>query len=121
MRRVVRRTFLGQLCAAAVLGAARGRAEAPAGALASRAPPDLDLKDLTVEGDKRLATRFTLFTPNHLAAGTRVPLLVLLHGLGETGNPELGVFAWVERYGLGTAYARLRRPPVARISRQAPL
>ena len=74
--------------------------------------------DLTVEGDKKLANRFTLFIPNHLGKDERVPLLVLLHGLGETWDTTVGVHAWVERYGLGTAYARLRRPPIARTSRQ---
>src|SRR6185437_5861269 len=89
------------------------RADPPA----SRSPPDLDVRDIEVEGDKKLATRFTLFVPNYLAKGERVPLLVLLHGLGEAGEPGAGVYAWVERYGLGTAYARLRRPPVERAYR----
>ena len=56
--------------------------------------------------------------PNHLAKDERVPLLVLLHGLGETWDTGIGVYAWVERYGLGSAYARLRRPPVGHTSRQ---
>jgi hypothetical protein len=46
---------------------------------------------------------------------------VLFHGLGETLDPTTGVYAWVERYGLGTSYARLRRPPIARTSRRAEL
>ncbi len=95
---------------------------APAGdGLQSRTPPDFTVLDLEVEGDKRIATRFTLFVPNHLAKDERVPLLVLLHGLGETGDSDTGVHAWVERYGLGTAYARLRRPPVTRASRSGSL
>jgi len=119
-----RRSFLSGLAGAMALSSVRpSHAEAPptaAGAdgLASRAPPDLTVLDLEVEGDKRLATRFTLFIPNHLARDERVPLLVLLHGLGETWDPGIGAYAWVERYGLGTSYARLRRPPLARTSRQ---
>jgi hypothetical protein len=100
-------------------GAARAQ-DAPKGQadqLASRSPPDFDVLDLSLDGDKKLANRATLFVPNHLAKGERVPLLVLLHGLGETWDPGVGVYAWVERYGLGTAYARLRRPPVGRTSR----
>jgi predicted esterase len=127
-----RRAFLtgtaGAL-AGALAGAATeaAHADAPpasgegADGFASRTPPDFDVLDLEVAGDKKLATRFTLFVPNHLAKDERVPLLVLLHGLGETGDPGLGVYAWVERYGLGTAYARLRRPPVTRASRQKQL
>jgi predicted esterase len=47
-----------------------------------------------------------------------VPLLVLLHGLGETGDEQMGARAWLDRYGLGTAYDRLRRPPIARTSKR---
>jgi len=41
-------------------------------------------------------------------------LLVLLHGLGETGNPQLGLRAWSELYGLVSSYERLRHPPLQR-------
>jgi enterochelin esterase-like enzyme len=76
------------------------------------------LIDVAVEGDRALGRRFTLLIPRHLAPGQRVPLLVLLHGLGETGDERMGAFAWIERYGLGTAYDRLRRAPIARTSKR---
>ncbi|MBK8259467.1 MAG: hypothetical protein IPK82_43275 [Polyangiaceae bacterium] len=57
-------------------------------------------------------------TPKHLKAGEKVPLVVLLHGLGETGDERMGVYAWVERYGLSTAYERLRKTPIARTSKR---
>ncbi|HSN99933.1 MAG TPA: hypothetical protein VLS89_16675, partial [Candidatus Nanopelagicales bacterium] len=82
-------------------------------------PQDLEIRDLSVPGDRALGRRFTLLVPKHLAAGEKVPLLVLLHGLGETGDERMGAFAWLERYGLGTAYDRLRRPPLARTSKRA--
>jgi enterochelin esterase-like enzyme len=69
-------------------------------------PHDLDVRELTVEGDR--SRRFVLGVPRHLAANERVPLLVLLHGLGETGDERTGAWAWFERYGLGTSYDRLR-------------
>jgi hypothetical protein len=117
-----RRAFLTGLAGALALAAARGaRADNEADRLASRSPPDLNVLDIETEGDKKLASRFTLFTPNHLAKDERVPLLVLLHGLGETWDTGIGVYAWVERYGLGTAYARLRRPPVTKAWRQGNL
>jgi len=72
-----------------------------------------------VEGDKALGRRFVLLVPKHLAKGEKVPLLVLLHGLGETIDERMGAYAWLERYGLGTAYQRLRRPPVKRTSKRA--
>lgn len=80
--------------------------------------PDLDLVELVLPGDKKLGERFVLATPKHLAAGKKVPLVVLLHGLGETGDQVMGSYAWVERYGLASAYARLRRPPVVRTSKR---
>ena len=122
-----RRSFLTGVAGAVALPWARpARAEsgfpgASADGLQSRAPPDFTVLDLEVAGDKKVATRFALLVPNHLAKDERVPLLVLLHGLGETWDPTIGVYAWVERYGLGTAYARLRRPPVGRSFRSGNL
>lgn len=125
---LARRSFLHALGGAAALAAApRALAGESNGKpingdiLASRTPPDLRVLDLALEGDKRLGSRVTIFIPNHLAPDEKVPLLVLLHGLGETWDQGVGAFAWVERYGLGTAYARLRRPPVTRTSRQVSL
>jgi predicted esterase len=39
-------------------------------------------------------------------------LLVLLHGLGETADPQAGAYAFWERYGLRSALARLKAPPI---------
>ena len=69
-------------------------------------PTSLDVREVAVEGTQ--SRRFVLGVPTHLAAGERAPLLVLLHGLGETGDARMGAWAWFERYGLGTSYDRLR-------------
>jgi predicted esterase len=114
---VPRRTFLA---AAAATGASLavsawerpGFCAPPPGS----APADLEVRDISIEG---IGRRFVLLVPRHLARGERVPLLILLHGLGETGDPRMGAYAWLERYGLGTAYDRLRRPPVQRTSKRA--
>ena len=84
----------------------------------AEAPPaaDLEIRDFHVEGDRTLARRFVLCVPKHLGPGERVPLLVLFHGLGETVDERLGAYAWLEKYGLGTAYDRLRRAPIVRTS-----
>jgi iron(III)-salmochelin esterase len=78
---------------------------------------DVDVRELTVAGGAGSRT-FTLCVPTHLAAGERVPLVVLLHGLAETVDERLGAHAWVDRYGLVDAYERLRLAPVQRVSRR---
>ena len=73
--------------------------------------PHYALKEIVLGGDKRIGTRFTLLTPKHTGK-KKVPLLVALHGLGETHDQRIGARAWVDRYGLGSSYDRLRTPPV---------
>lgn len=73
--------------------------------------------DLRLPGDPRLARRATVLTPKS-SRGTPLPVLVLLHGLGETGNDRDGAYAWVERYGLASSYERLLHPPVERTLRR---
>ena len=73
------------------------------------------LKDIVLGGDKRIGTRFTLLVPQQKK---KVPLLVALHGLGETHDQRIGAHAWVDRYGLGTAYDRLCEPPVTRANKK---
>ncbi|HEV3194296.1 MAG TPA: alpha/beta hydrolase-fold protein [Polyangiaceae bacterium] len=68
-------------------------------------PNELDVREIFVQGS--LSRRFVLGVPRNLAPGERVPLIVLLHGLGETGDERMGAWAWFERYGLGTSYDRL--------------
>jgi poly(3-hydroxybutyrate) depolymerase len=65
-------------------------------------PRQLDVREIFVDGAQ--SRRFVLGVPNHLAAGEHVPLLVLLHGLGETGDERMGAWAWFERYGLACPY-----------------
>lgn len=79
--------------------------------------PHYDLHDILVAGSRRVGKRLTLLVPKHLPKGQRVGLLVLLHGLGETGDQKLGAWAWMDRYGLGRAYERLRTPPIQPIGR----
>ncbi len=103
-----RRSFL--LASLAAGGAGFGRA---LGATPESA--DLSAVDLELDGDPRIARRALLLVPRHLPEGQRLRLLVLLHGLGETGDELAGIHAWGDRYGLVRAYERLRRPPVRRI------
>jgi predicted esterase len=81
---------------------------------------DLEQHDLVLDGDKKIARRSLLLVPKHSPPGQKLPVLVLLHGLGETGNEQLGIHAWGERYGLVRAYERLRRAPVERLYPKQP-
>ncbi len=117
MVRSSRRAFLATALGAVVLPSGAAADGMPADGIQSRSPPDFTVMDIDAGSEGGVARRFTLFVPNHLGKDERVPLLVLLHGLGETYDTTSGVYAWVEHYGLGTAYARLRRPPLARTSR----
>lgn len=105
-----RRSLLALTAGVAVAGPS-----ALAWAAATAAP--FEVKDLQVPGDRRIGRRFTLLVPKHLPPGKRVPLLVALHGLGETGDERTGAHAWLERYGLGEAYRRLLSPPVERVTK----
>ena len=96
--------------AAAALGASLGvagrvRAAKP---LASN---ELVLSELKLPGDPAFG-RALLAVPKRLPA--KPSLLVLLHGLGETHDQEVGSRAFAERYGLLSAVSRLTNPPIER-------
>jgi enterochelin esterase-like enzyme len=105
---VQRRQFFG--ASVALLGVSGRAARA-----ASPESSELTQHDLMLDGDKRIARRALVLAPKHVPTGTKLPVLVLLHGLGETGNELLGIHAWGERYGAVRAYERLRRPPVQKL------
>jgi len=72
---------------------------------------NLRLLDL-VEGGRR----FVLIVPRYLQPDEKIPLVVFLHGLGETVDEKLGAYAWLDKYGLGSAWQRLKRPPIEKTS-----
>jgi hypothetical protein len=98
-----RRQLLGAGIGAALATLAR---HAPAGG------KHYELLDLQLPGDRTIGNRMVLLVPK---PARRTPLLVALHGLGETGDPRTGAWAWVERYGLGSCYDRLCEPPIQRV------
>ena len=84
--------------------------------------PHLELRDLRLgPGEAPFGGRVPVLVPRHLAPGTRVPLVIALHGLGESGDPVLAARAWPELYGLCEAYRRLRTPPLAARTRRGDL
>lgn len=105
--RLGRRQFVGGMAGALVVRHAR-----------ADEAPDLgeDLRNLRLIDATEGGRRFVLVTPKYLSPGQNLPVAVLLHGLGETTNERLGAYAWVERYGLGSAWQRLKRAPIERTS-----
>jgi pimeloyl-ACP methyl ester carboxylesterase len=103
------------LCgAAATLVARSARADGPSPGY----DPDEDLRNLKLLDLREAGRRFVLITPRFQNPDAKLPLAIFLHGLGETTDERLGAYAWVERYGLGSAWHRLKRDPIARTSKR---
>lgn len=79
---------------------------------------DNDLRNLRIVDSTEDKRRFTLIFPKYLDPDQRMPLVVLLHGLGETGDPKLGAYAWLSAYGAGAAWQRMKRAPIERTSKR---
>lgn len=99
--RISRRSWLALLALSATRTA---RADAP-----TLVPRELPVPGAGVFGKKALLLR-----PSRVNDDTKLPLLVLFHGLGETVAESLGIHAWADRYGLLEAYTRLVSPPITR-------
>lgn len=78
--------------------------------------PSLHVVELALERSPNLPRRCALALPSAGAstAPGPLPLLVLLHGLGETASERAGIDAWLGPYGLRRAWERLALPPVTR-------
>ena len=74
----------------------------------------LDVSELEVPKPGPFGRKCLVLRPSQVPADVPLPLVVLLHGLGETGSETLSIRAWYDRYGLPEAYARLLSPPVLR-------
>src|SRR3954452_13655182 len=85
-----------------------------ASAARARAGSVLGTRELSLPNSGRFAQKCLLLRPARVPETRALPLLVLFHGLGETGSESLGIRAWYDRYGLPEAYARLREPRVER-------
>lgn len=87
--------------------------------LAPEYDPDVDLRNLKLLDLAEGGRRFTLLVPRFSNPDDPpLPLVVFLHGLGETTNERLGAYAWVEKYGLGSAWHRLKKDPIERTSKR---
>lgn len=108
--RLRRRQALAAL-ALAVAGSRHAWAQAP-----SEREEDEDLRNLRLLDLTEAGRRFVLIVPRYLQPDQKIPLVVFLHGLGETVDEKLGAYAWVDKYGLGAAWQRMKRAPIERTS-----
>jgi poly(3-hydroxybutyrate) depolymerase len=99
---MISRRALGVGAAACLAG--RARAEVP----------EDDLRNLRLLDLREDGRRFVLIVPRYQNRDAPIPLALFLHGLGETGNEALGAYAWAEKYGLASAWQRLKRAPIVR-------
>jgi hypothetical protein len=104
---ISRRAFGAGICGLAAIGATD-----------AGAPSALDVRVITLAGRRVLVA---VPAASDAASPARLRVAVLLHGLGETGDAELGARAWAERYGLLSCDARLRAPPIAATSTRGDL
>jgi pimeloyl-ACP methyl ester carboxylesterase len=107
----------------AILGAIAGglvarRSEAEEAVPGASPYSEEDLRNLRLLDLTEGGRRFVLVTPRYQEKDSPIPLAVFLHGLGETTNERAGAYAWVERYGLGSAWQRLKRAPIERTSKR---
>ena len=73
-----------------------------------------DVEEVPVTLGRGLGSAVLVVVPRARAAAGTWPVLVLLHGLGETRQERAGLFAWLGPYGLARAWERLKHPPLAR-------
>lgn len=67
----------------------------------------LEEHDVQVPDSPANLSRCVVALPTRRDESKKLPVVVLLHGLGETRDPKLGVRAWLDAYGLDSALARL--------------
>jgi enterochelin esterase-like enzyme len=96
-----RRRFL--VASSALAAACRPHAEPGAGA-----PRGHEVRDWEMPGDRRAV----VLVP-HGPKDRRYPLLIALHGMGETTSSRKGAYGWLESYALGRTLDRVMHPPLS--------
>jgi iron(III)-salmochelin esterase len=78
----------------------------------SDAPIDngLNLLDWEMPNEYGGEKRCVVMVPKN--ATGKLPLLIALHGMGETTSPKTGAYGWLDSYQLDRTLLRLRTPPL---------
>jgi len=115
-----RRTFLaGSVATLAHVGCGGARATpsappsvAPRAESKPREPRSVEVLDWTFPSEFGGPKRASIVVPRPIPEGTKLPVLVALHGLGETIDPVTGANGWPKSYALTQAYERMLAPPL---------
>jgi enterochelin esterase-like enzyme len=100
--------------AATPTSASASVAPAPPSSAGSTAVPlerTLEVLDWTFPGDLG-ERRAVVLVPRPLPPDAELPVLVALHGLGETTDPLTGANGWPKTYGLERTFLRMYAPPL---------
>jgi iron(III)-salmochelin esterase len=68
--------------------------------------------DLGTSFEAAFARRALVILPDPIPEGVKLPVLVALHGMGETLDPTTGSHGWLKSYELDIAIKNLNKPPV---------
>jgi enterochelin esterase-like enzyme len=68
--------------------------------------------DLGTSFEAAFARRALIILPDPIPDGVKLPVLVALHGMGETTDPTTGANGWLKSYELDIAIRNLKKPPV---------
>ncbi len=112
-----RRLFLAS--SVAMLGCRRRRrpvaranvAPSVSAPLAADSRAHLEVLDWEMSDDSG-ERRCVVLVPKGVKPGTKLPLLIALHGMGETTSPKKGAYGWLDSYQLDQVLHRLRTPPL---------
>lgn len=114
-RAISRRAWIGSVAAAMLAGCGpRGCRPEPPPADADAAG-QLDIQEIDFEPGPVGPQKAVVIAPRWGAAHEKYPLLVALHGRGESNHGlSIGAWGWVKDYWLDRTILRVRRPPLDR-------
>lgn len=101
-----RRAFLASTAA---LAACERRRADPGPSPSTDPRAALDVRTIALPASFSADARFSIVAPR---GATDLPILVALHGMGETRSPERGARGWLDFYALDHALVRLAHPPL---------
>ena len=77
-----------------------------------RDPPELEVLDWMFPTEFGGEKRAVILKPKVIPAGTKLPVLVALHGFGETIDVKTGAYGWLRSYALDRCYRAVASAPM---------